>query len=155
MLEEDKFIENVWNKYEMQTNRIKKEQFYTTSLYKNTDFTKMLRTAAMFIFTLAITVSIIGGVYAGVKKYSGVVQEEGTTYADFSLDGMEKVIYADEESVYYKVITSYETYLKYKNAETWDSEFEMLEQDFENYFLIAIGTRSTNAEGLYIEEEKL
>ena len=54
MLEEDKFIENVWNKYEMQVNRRKKEQFYTTSLYKNTDFTKMLRTAAMFMITLAI-----------------------------------------------------------------------------------------------------
>ena len=70
MLDENRFIEEVWKKYEIETRVKKKDKFYEKKQYKASNNKLLLKTVASFLLVITITVSAIGGTYAVVQKYT-------------------------------------------------------------------------------------
>lgn len=99
---------------------------------------------------IIVIIAITGVTYAGMTAYKFIQKETKTDfsnnpdYDDYSED-MEI-----SDGVYYKKITSYQTYLK--DLEKWNKLVEMTEDDFNNYFVVVIAGENYNTTGLYISD---
>lgn len=99
---------------------------------------------------IIVIIAITGVTYAGISAYKFIQKETKTDfsnnpdYDDYSED-MEI-----SDGVYYKKITSYQTYLK--DLEKWNELVEMTEEDFNNYFVVVITGENYNTTGLYISD---
>ena len=97
---------------------------------------------------IIVIIAITGVTYAGITAYKFVQKETKTDfsnnpdYDDYSED-MEI-----SDGIYYKRITSYQTYLK--DLEKWNELVEMTEDDFNNYFIVVVAGENYDTTGLYI-----
>lgn len=144
MLEEAKYIDEIWNRYnEYMLGNIKND-FYETRVYnKENNMNKLLKTVAMFISAIILTVGVV---YAGIAIYNNYIKH--SIYSEYSMNASKswvkenmKIVEGDKYS-YYTIITNYEDYLKYK--EKFNDMNNLKEVDFEENFIILISTRITN-----------
>ncbi len=163
MLNDNEFIERVWSKYEVYSKRqdMKKDKFFTGKLYRNVHNMLVLKTCALFMLVVIATALIGGGTYAVindiVKPKIEFIEEDaeiedsnslGYNYDSYA-EGMEYLV---ESEIYYKKISNYEEYIKYKKS--YNNFIDMQENEFEEYFLLIFLTRvisSTNKNGLYVD----
>ena len=143
MLEETKYIDEVWNRYNEYMLGNLKNDFYETRVYnKENTMEKLLRTVAMFIFAIVFTVGVV---YAGIAIYNNYIKH--SIYSEYSInvskswvnDNME---YSKEVNAYYSVITNYEDYLIYKKK--FKDMNNLNETDFTENFVVLIVSQLTN-----------
>lgn len=153
MLDENKFIEEVWKKYEIETKARKKDEFYEKKQYKMSNNKLLLKTVASFLLAITVTASAIGGTYAVVQNYieEKVEQEKGSIIGRQYKDFNEEMAYVEEDRLYYGVVRTYEEYTKYKD----DRWIEMSKEDFDKYFLIVIAGENPDRIGLSIRDVKV
>lgn len=148
MLNEEDFVNGIWNKYDNYSRERNKEEFFSKHCYKNTEYKLATKTAFSFIFTMIIT---LGVVYAGVFTYNNIVQKQTNT--DFSAnsdydDYNQDMIYTN--GLYYKKVINYNEYLVCKNR--WNNLVEMSKEDFKNNFMIIIAGENYSTINLNIYE---
>lgn len=117
----------------------------------NNNVNKENNSLIRIIINFIIIILVISGVtYAGITAYKFIQKETETDfsnnpdYDDYSEDM--KI----SDGVYYKKITSYQTYLK--DLEKWNELVEMTEDDFNNYFVVVIAGENYDTTGLYISD---
>jgi len=158
MLEEKRFIDGIWDKYDFYLNNEKsRDVFFEKHYYKNTDYLLALKTVAMFIIVIMFTMTLIGGVYAGIKytiekeiayehDESEINDKNSLGYYSVSLSEMD---YDGESRIYYKKILSYDEYIKYKNK--YNNFIDMKESEFQEHFLLVLVGSTSDRHGIYIE----
>lgn len=156
MLDENRFIEEVWKKYEIETRVKKKDEFYEKKQYKTTNNKLLLKTVASFLLVITITVSAIGGTYAVVQNYiEEKIEQEKTEWTEtayyFNYDD-DNFIRNNKDSIDYGLIETYEEYMEYKEKNIWENMPEMTEEDFKDNFLIVIVTDHLYRAGIYISD---
>lgn len=154
MLEEKRFIDGIWDKYDFYLNNEKsRDVFFKKHYYKNTDYLLALRTVAMFIIVIMFTMTLIGGAYAGIKYYNdNIVQKELELQPKESIELGEyfsNMTYSKESNLYYKKINTYEDYLKAKDV--WNGLVEMSDEEFNQNFIVIIDAPNIDRRGMYIE----
>ena len=156
MLDENRFIEEVWKKYEIETRARKKDKFYEKKQYKASNKKLLLKTVASFLLVITITATAIGGTYAVVQKYTKEeVKQERTDWSDtksYFNRNDDNFIYNLEDGIEYGIIETYEEYMEYKERDIWENMPEMTEEDFNNNFLIVITTSHLYRAGIYISD---
>lgn len=95
---------------------------------------------------IIVIIAITGVTYAGVTAYRFIQRETKTNFSNY--DYNEDMQYYD--GIYYKRITSYQTYLK--DLKKWNELVEMTEDDFNNYFVVVVAGENYNTTGLYISD---
>ena len=95
---------------------------------------------------IIVIIAITGVTYAGITVYKFIQKETETDFSNY--DYSEDMQYYD--GIYYKRITSYQTYLK--DLEKWNELVEMTEDDFNNYFVVVVAGENYNTTGLYISD---
>lgn len=114
---------------------------------ENIRYNLLIRIIMNFIIVI---ISITGITYAGITAYKFIQKETKTNfsnnldYDDYSED------MKTSDGVYYKKITSYQTYLS--DFKKWNDLVEMKEDDFNNYFVVVIAGENYNTTGLYISD---
>ena len=114
---------------------------------ENSRYNLLIRIIMNFIIVI---ISITGITYAGITAYKFIQKETKTNfsnnldYDDYSED------MKTSDGVYYKKITSYQTYLS--DFKKWNDLVEMKEDDFNNYFVVVIAGENYNTTGLYISD---
>ena len=123
------FRDSIYSKYEYYQKHNNDDFFNTLYYRKNTKNTLLNKVAVFFIFTL-----LMGSVvYAGTMVYQYFTQK--TSQADYIKD-MNSWFEINKQETFYKKISSYEEYLKYK--EKWPTIIDMTKEEFEENFLIVV-----------------
>lgn len=147
MLNENKFVDEVWNKYKDYLQKDSKNmEFYNKKIYRNNNYLLAIKTCSIFI---VCTFLIIGGVYAGIKvtnKKQEVEQEDVNLQEVF--DDYKDMTFVQSERIYYKKISTYQEYRKYK--EKYNNFTDMQEDEFEDYDFVIFGGRTSDRIGLYV-----
>ena len=158
MLDENRFIEEVWKKYEIESRARKKDEFYEKKQYKTSNNKLLLKTVASFLLVITITATAIGGTYAVVQNYiEEKIEQEKTdrTYdenVNYMYDRDENMTFVEDDRIYYGLIETYEEYLKYKENKIWNNMPKMAEEDFNSYFIVVVAGENTDRVGLYISD---
>lgn len=144
MKNDNEFVNEIWNKYDLYSNSRKKDKFFNKHLYKNTDY--MINIRAMLTF-IVVFISTIGMVYAtGVTTYNFFQKELNydvrEDYEDDYMDSFEII-----EGFFCKKITTYNEYIKLKDVL---DIVEMTEEDFQNYFVLILIGGHYDTTGLYV-----
>lgn len=145
MKNDNEFVNEIWNKYDLYSNSRKKDKFFNKHLYKNTDY--MINIRAMLTF-IVVFISTIGMVYAtGVTTYNFFQKElkydaKKPPENDDYLEGFEMI-----EGFSCKKITTYDEYVKLKDVL---DIVEMTEEDFQNYFVLILMGSHYDTTGLYV-----
>lgn len=153
MLDEKDFINNVWNKYEYYSStKEHKNKFLLKNVYKSNKYILAVKSFITFIISLLVTSGIV---YAGITTYK-FIQSSTSTNFNSGFDYNQNMTF--NNSMYYKMICTYEEYIQAK--ETWDNLVDIEENEFKDYFIIVIAGENYNTTGLYIsdiytKEEKL
>ena len=95
---------------------------------------------------IIVIIAITGVTYAGITAYRFIQKETKTDFSNY--DYSEDMEISD--GVYYKKITSYQTYLN--DLEKWNELVEMTEDDFNNYFVVVVAGENYNTTGLYVSD---
>ena len=128
-MDNKQFRDAIYSKYEYQLKNNNDDFFKTHHYRKNTKNILLNKVAVFFICTL-----LMGSVvYAGTMIYQYFTQK--TSQANYIKD-MSSWFEINNQETYYKKISSYEEYLKYKVK--WPSIIEMTKEEFEDNFLIVI-----------------
>ena len=96
---------------------------------------------------IIVVIAITGVTYAGITAYKFIQKETKTDFSNYD-DYSEDMGISD--GVYYKKITSYQTYLS--DLKKWNDLVEMKEDDFNNYFVVVVAGENYNTTGLYISD---
>lgn len=156
MLEEKKFIDEIWSKYKKYSeDRNNMKPFFNKKIGRNMKYLVGIKSFSLCLVTIICTILFAGGVYAGIKatvKSDEYYQEYSTIKDSDSLgfSYVEDMTYVYETDVYYKKINTYEEYMKYRT--TYNNFIEMKEDEFDEYFLLVfLGGNSWDRLGLYID----
>lgn len=134
MINENNFIDEVWNKYASYLKQSVKDKFFKKYQYKNIDAMRNINT----IFSLfLITISSIGIVYASTYLYKELYQvfSQRNNIKEFNFNEF----YNDmifKNGIYYKNILTYQEYIIDK--EKFGDIAKMTEEDFNNNFVVVI-----------------
>lgn len=147
MIDEDKIINNIWDKYENYSKVKNKDKFYKKNHFKHNSFkySTLLTCLVVLIGTFSIG-------YAGKLIYDSsknkIIQE--STKTDFEKN--EGYNYIQDmipyKNLYYKVVLTYKDYLTC--VDRWDNILNMTENDFENYFVLIIANHSSSVSKLQV-----
>ena len=144
MLEEDKFVNEIWDKYESYNRSRNKDKFFSQHYYKNTDYILTLKTLSTFIVVILVTV---GMVYAGVTTYNYIYKNTTTDFKkNAEYDYNQDMTY--QNGFYYKKVTNYDEYINC--TKRWDNLVEMKKDDFKEYFVIITAVENTSMLGLNV-----
>lgn len=145
MINENKFITGVWEKYDKYEKKNSKDNFFKKHLYKNTEFKLKLQSICA---SIAIILVMAGGVYAYVnnanKVQEPIVQNHTLTESKKKIFNHSEVM-EDERYGFSKKVTTYQEYLEY--LEIWNGLIEMDESDFKNNFVLILNVEG----GSYIK----
>lgn len=119
-----------------------------TKISNDKEYIKNNSMVRIFINFIIVFIAITGVTYAGIKVYKFIQKETTTDFSNY--DYNEDMKYYD--GMYYKMITSYQTYLN--DLEKWKELIEMTENDFNNYFLVVVAGENYDTTGLYISDIK-
>ncbi len=150
MLDEKKFIDDIWKRYEDYSNNKRKDKFFNKHFYRNTDYILGVRTFATFLLSMVLTMAILGGVYATIKNYNNNFNQKESTvnnavgHQDYLFD----MSYSKNSNIYYKKITTYDAYLE--SQKIWDDLIEMTQDDFNKNFVLVLNSTNIDRVGLYI-----
>ena len=145
MLDEKDFINNVWNKYEYYSStKEHKNKFLLKNVYKSNKYILAVKSFITFIISLLVTSGIV---YAGITTYK-FIQSSTSTNFNSGFDYNQNMTF--NNSMYYKMICTYEEYIQAK--ETWDNLVDIEENEFKDYFIIVIAGENYNTTGLYISD---
>ena len=145
MIEENEYIKQIWEKYDIcKKNSIIREK-YKKQIYK-TGKNKLI---AKSLFSLIIVLfSTVSATYAGVIGYKAIAQKFMKTdyniIEDYSQD--EEMKYDD--GIYYQKIMTYEKYKECCNK--WTNLVEMTEEDFKDNFVLVLSIESATKLGVSI-----
>lgn len=130
---DQEFINEIWNKYDnyLKENDKSKDNFFIKYRYKKIKIRRRLRMAFNFILSL---ISMAGIVYAGTVVHNYIQSTYKQEYPKVTTGGNRHKNMEYQEGVYYKKITSYEEYIKYKQEKP--QILEMKEEDFKDNFLL-------------------
>lgn len=128
-MDNKQFRQAVYNKYE-DIKKNNNDEFFYTYHYKKNNGNKIINKVAAFFICTIMMGSVV---YAGTVAYQYFTQKNAQ--ANY-IEDMNSWFEINQQETYYKKISSYEEYLKYK--ENWDSIIDMTQEDFENNFLIVI-----------------
>lgn len=128
-MDNKQFRDAIYSKYEYQLKN-NNDDFFNTHHYKKYNKNNILnKVAAFFIFTI-----MMGSVvYAGTVIYQYFTQKTSQGNAIQDMDSWFEI---NNQETFYKKISSYEEYLKYK--EKWPTIIDMIQEDFEEHFLIVV-----------------
>lgn len=145
MLNENDFINSVWDKYEDYSFKNKNnDKFFKKKVYKNSEYILALKSFMMTAISLLITTGIV---YAGVSTYKIVQKSTNTDFnKNYTYDYNQNMIL--NNGMYYKKIDTYEEYKMAKNI--WDNLIDMNEEDFNDNFIVILAGENYNTTGLYI-----
>ena len=145
MLNENDFINSVWDKYEDYSFKNKNnDKFFKKKVYRNSEYILALKSFMMTAISLLITTGIV---YAGVSTYKIVQKSTNTDFnKNYTYDYNQNMIL--NNGMYYKKIDTYEEYNMAKNI--WDNLIDMSEEDFNDNFMIILAGENYNTTGLYI-----
>lgn len=128
-MDSKQFRDSIYSKYEYYQKHNNDEFFNTHHYRKNMKNTLLNKVAIFFICTL-----LMGSVvYAGTMVYQYFTQK--TSQADY-IEDMDSWYEINNQETYYKKVSSYEEYQKYK--EKWTSIIDMTKEEFEENFLIVV-----------------
>lgn len=137
MLEETKYIDEIWNRYNEYMSGNIKNDFYETRVYnKENNMEKLLRTVAMFIFTIITTVGVV---YAGIAIYNNYIKHSVSSEYSMHVEKdwvKENMKYSEDVKAYYSVIEDYQEYLKYKDK--FKDMTTLKEEDFIDNFVVLV-----------------
>lgn len=151
MMNENKHIERIWNKYEeYQNGRSKEIKFLNQKICRNTKYLFYAKNISACIVMVMTTFIIASGVYAGTKiltknRIDNQIQVEMDTWRN-----NEETTHVKKERIYYKKIDTYEEYKKYKEKN--NNFIDMEQSEFEEYFLLFLYGRYYDRIGLYIKD---
>ena len=128
-MDNKQFRKAMYNKYEY-IKKNNNDDFFNTYHYKKHNRNNTINKVAAF-FICAIMMGSV--VYAGTVAYQFFTQKN--SQANY-IEDMDSWFEINQKGTYYKKISTYEEYLKYK--ENWDSIITMSQEGFENNFLIII-----------------
>lgn len=134
MINENDFIDEVWNKYDSYLKKSSKDKFFKKHQYKNTD---IMRTSYTIVSLFLIAISSIGIVYASTYIYKEIYQvfSQRNNVKEFNANEF----YGDmifKNGIYYKNISTYEEYVI--DRKKFGNIVEMTEDDFNNNFVVVI-----------------
>ena len=148
MMSDEKFVKNVWEKYNNYIVSNSKEKFFEKDQYRNNEIKRTLSTLLGCILIMIVTSSMV---YANVIIYNIMFsQREGKT--NFA-DNPGYQYYKNMEcmdGVYYKRVYEYSEYIEL--TKIWNDLIEMNEKDFENSFVLIIAGQTYSTIGLYISD---
>lgn len=158
MIDEDKIINRIWAKYENYPNSRNKDKFFKKNHFKydNFKYTTLLT-------CLVILIGSFGIGYAGKiiydsskNKIAQEISESNHKYQEYNY--LSDMTFDENTNLFYKTITKYEDYLNYYNI--FDNFVEMKEEDFNEYFVLAITSETNKLPALeitniYSEEQAL
>lgn len=148
MKNENEFINDIWNKYELYSKNAVKDNFFNKNQYSYRKFILKVRTLISFII---IFIGSIGIVYAGTYTSKEIFQYMSSQKTETSINIEEyyKDMKLDDEGRYYTSILSYEDYNKIKNR--FNNIINMNEEDFENNYLLIILLKNFEEANTYID----
>ena len=127
-MDNKQFRDSIYSKYEYYKHN--NDDFFNKYHYrKNTKNTLLNKVAVFFICTLLMG----SAVYGGNMIYQYFTQK--TSQGDISQE-TESWFEINNETTYYKKVSSYEEYLKHK--EKWTSIIDMTKEEFEENFLVVV-----------------
>lgn len=145
MLSEDKFINEIWDRYNYYEYNQNKDPFFEKHLYKNNDFLLKLK---MIIMSIVFLVTSAGIVYAGAIFYNYTQTSTNTNFQEnVDYDNYNQDM-TYQNGLYYKKITNYNDYLKAKQR--WNNLVELSEEDFNNNFMVIVAGENYSTIGLNI-----
>lgn len=128
-MDNKQFRNAIYSKYEYLQEHNNDDFFNTHHYQKNNKNYVLSKVVVFFICTL-----LVGSVvYAGTMAYQYFTQK---TSKGNVIQDMKAWFEINNQGTYYKKISSYEEYLKYK--ENWNSIIDMTKEDFEDNFLIVV-----------------
>lgn len=148
MLDENSYIDKIWEKYNSCINNstIKKyNKIYKKE--KNKLFEKSILCALIICF------SSLGVVYAGYVGYNtctNIFQKSEKTDYNITKDYSQNEDMIYDDGLYYQKIMTFD---KYKECnKQWDNKIEMTEDDFVDNFVMAISVESASKQGVSVCE---
>lgn len=145
MLDENDFINEVWEKYsKLNISKRSKNNFFTKLIYKRNQKIIKLKTFILFLIYILTTSSVA---YAGVSTYK-IIQRN--TYTNFqTIQGFDyNKDMIPSNNMYYKKLYSFQEYTEAQKI--WDNLINMSEDDFKDSFAIVIAGENYNTTGMYI-----
>lgn len=156
---DQEFVDGVWKKYDFYMNTKNRDNFFIKCKYKRIKFKRKLKMAFNFILSL---ISMAGIVYACTVVHNYIQNTYKQEYPKVTTGGNRHKNMEYQEGVFYKKITSYDEYIKYKQEKP--QILEMIEDDFKENFLLVtefestfamkdfyISNITTDSQNLYIE----
>lgn len=134
MMNENNFINEVWDKYDLYLKNPSKDNFFKKHQYQNKDIIRNINTVLSLFLVI---VSCVGIVYASSYIYNEIYQVFSNISNREEFNANE--FYNDmtlEDDVYYMKVLNYEDYIKSK--ERFGNIVEMSKEDFESNFAIII-----------------
>lgn len=149
MVNENEYINQVWEKYENCQKHSKINEKYKTQIYKEVKNKLVIKS---FLSILTIIFSTISVAYAGVTGYTALSQKfDKTDYniiQDYSQS--EDMIYQD--GLYYQKIM---TFKKYEECcKKWENLIQMTEEDFKENFVLVVAIESGTIQRVSVDEIK-
>lgn len=140
----EEFINTVWDKYNNYTEAIIKEKFFKKHQYKYAETIRKIGTAISFIVGMIATTGIV---YASVVTYQFVQKSTNTDFDkhrgyDYSQDML------CSNSIYYKKIYTYSEYVEAQKM--WNNLVELEEKDFNDSFVMILSGENYNTTSLYV-----
>ena len=144
MNNDEKFINDVWFKYNSYKQYIVKDTFFKKHHYKNNNIKRYLHATISFGFSIIITVGIV---YASTKGFDFNQKNATIDYVEHIGQDYNQEMQCSN-GIYYTKIYNYADYIKAK--EIYSGLLEMEQQDFENNFLLILAGENYDTTNLYI-----
>lgn len=147
MVEENEYINQIWEKYDNCQKHSRIKEKYRTQLYKKGKNKLIVKS---FFSMLTIIFSTIGVAYAGVAGYNTLIQRFTKTDYNITQDYSQNDDMIYQDGLYYQKIM---TFKKYEEcSKRWKNLVQMTEEDFTENFVLVIAIESATMQGVSVNE---
>ena len=150
MLNDNQYINSVWEKYYKAESQARENQKYSYRFYKKEKIKFFIKS---FVCTLATIFSTIGVAYAGVAGYtvcSNIFQKSSQTDYNVTQDYSQNEEMKYTDGLYYQKIMTYDKYKECRKQ--WNNIIEMTEDEFVDNFVMVISIESASKQGVSVCE---